>query len=274
MDPEAFLDVANQVTKLKMYPYFDLAHSAVCLLAIREDMGSNAIAFSRKHPLSCWFSSMLVIFGGSILANLLMGEPVLSAFKNNHQVLLATGVWYVIFYLPFDVGYRLFRFLPVKVACAALKEVYRAKKVHDGVSHAAKMFPNAYVVMIVVGAVKGNGSGLMRLWERLARGLWTPEAVEVLRPSFPTKASVAAAAIFVLDKKTDLISAPHALVYFGIVIFFVYFKMSSLLLGITDPFLPFENLLSALCLGGVLDSLQEMFYGKAKTDEEEEKKND
>lgn len=28
-----------------------------------------------------------------------------------------------------------------------------------------------------------------------------------------------------LDKKTDLISAPHALVYFGIVIFFVYFKV-------------------------------------------------
>ncbi len=41
MDPEAFLDVANQVTKLKMYPYFDLAHSAVCLLAIREDLGTG-----------------------------------------------------------------------------------------------------------------------------------------------------------------------------------------------------------------------------------------
>lgn len=35
-----------------------------------------------------------------------------------------------------------------------------------------------------------------------------------------------ASIIFVLDKKTDIISAPHALVYFGIVIFFVYFKVS------------------------------------------------
>ena len=43
-----------------------------------------------------------------------------------------------------------------------------------------------------------------------------------------------AAFIFVVDKKTDLISAPHALVYFAVVIFFVYFKLSSLLLGITD----------------------------------------
>jgi hypothetical protein len=43
----------------------------------------------------------------------------------------------------------------------------------------------------------------------------------------PTKACIVASVIFVLDKKTDLISAPHALVYFGIVIFFVYFKVSN-----------------------------------------------
>jgi hypothetical protein len=45
----------------------------------------------------------------------------------------------------------------------------------------------------------------------------------------PTKACIVASVIFVLDKKTDLISAPHALVYFGIVIFFVYFKVSKYL---------------------------------------------
>lgn len=41
----------------------------------------------------------------------------------------------------------------------------------------------------------------------------------------PTKACIVASIIFVLDKKTEFISAPHALVYFGIVIFFVYFKV-------------------------------------------------
>ena len=33
------------------------------------------------------------------------------------------------------------------------------------------------------------------------------------------------------------------------------------------------SVLSAIFLGGVLDSLQEMFYGKPKTEESEEKKN-
>lgn len=46
MDPEAFLDLANQVAKLKMYPYFELAHAAVCCLVIKEDMGSGKLHFS------------------------------------------------------------------------------------------------------------------------------------------------------------------------------------------------------------------------------------
>ena len=86
--------------------------------------------------------------------------------------------------------------------------------------------------------------------------------------SSSTKASLLAALVFVIDKKSDLISAPHALVYFGIVIFFVYFKLSSLLLGITDPFIPFENLFCAICMGGVFDVIQETFYGKPKAAEE------
>ena len=59
----------------------------------------------------------------------------------------------------------------------------RAKKVYDGVNHASKMFPNAYLIMIIIGAVKGNGEAFVRVGERLARGVWTPEAVEFLRPS-------------------------------------------------------------------------------------------
>ena len=50
MDPEAFLDLANQVAKLKMYPYFELAHAAVCCLVIKEDMGSGK-EFNGTHLL-------------------------------------------------------------------------------------------------------------------------------------------------------------------------------------------------------------------------------
>ena len=59
----------------------------------------------------------------------------------------------------------------------------RAKKVHDGVVHASKIYPSAYVIMIIVGAVKGNGPGFVKILERLCRGVWTPSSVEFLAPN-------------------------------------------------------------------------------------------
>uniref|UniRef100_A0A646QF42 TICCTA n=1 Tax=Hemiscolopendra marginata TaxID=943146 RepID=A0A646QF42_9MYRI len=262
MDPEAFLDLANQVTKLKMYPYFEIAHAVITCMYVRDDLAGGTQLFSRKHPLSCWLSSMISIFAGGLLANWLLGEPILSAVKNNNQIVLATVVWYLIFYSPFDFVYKICKFLPIKIILSALKEVIRCKKVHDGVIHAAKLYPNSYLIMIVIGTVKGNGSGILKVFERLIRGMWTPSTVEFMQPSFPSKACIVASVIFVIDKKTDLISAPHALVYFGVVIFFVYFKLSSVLLGIHDPFVPFENLFCAVFMGGVWDALSQAISGK------------
>nr|CAD7573686.1 unnamed protein product [Timema californicum] len=247
----------------------------------------GAHAFSRKHPMSCWLSTMLVVFAGGMLCNGLLGEPILAPLKNTGQLVVATVVWYVVFYTPFDIGYKAAKFLPIKLVCAAMKEVYRishsypvsmsismsqifyyrCKKVYDGVSHAAKLYPNAYIIMILIGTLKGNGAGFTKLFERLIRGVWTPTAMEFMQPSFPTKACIVASIIFVLDKKTDIISAPHALVYFGIVIFFVYFKLSSVLLGIHDPFVPFENLFCALFLGGIWDSLAKLLGRGGNKDE-------
>ena len=124
-----------------------------------------------------------------------------------------------------------------------------------------------------------------------------------------------AAVIFVLDKKTDLISAPHASstsasssssstsrchpcssasrtpsslsrtssgrTYPGL---YQVGECDSnfqdarpILLGKGLDYSVFEHLscsfFSAIFLGGVMDSLQEMFYGKPKTEESEEKKN-
>lgn len=71
-----------------------------------------------------------------------------------------------------------------------------------------------------------------------------------------TKACILAAVVFTVEKKGGIISLPHELVYLAVVAFFVYFKLSSLFLGIHDPFLPFENLFCALAMGGIWDALR------------------
>lgn len=51
MDPEAFLDIANQVVKLKMFPYFDIAHCTLCALSVREDLGTGT--YGRQGEPMC-----------------------------------------------------------------------------------------------------------------------------------------------------------------------------------------------------------------------------
>ena len=71
MDPEAFLDLANQVAKIKMYPYFDLAHAAVCCLAIKEDMASGRTNLKKSSPnksISRNFFDQILLFAISKMA--------------------------------------------------------------------------------------------------------------------------------------------------------------------------------------------------------------
>lgn len=81
-----------------------------------------------------------------------------------------------------------------------------------------------------------------------------------------------ASIVFILER-LNYIAAPHPLIYFGVVIFFVYFKLSSLLLGIHDPFAPFENLFCAIFMGGMWDAMRRAVTSDGKKDgtEKEEK---
>lgn len=263
------MEIATAVSKLKMYPYFDICNYILMSLMVREDnhpTGSGTPIFSRKHPLSCWVASMLLCFAGSIIGNLLVGEPLILPLKGHQDILTATAVWYLVNYSPFDLAYKLVRFLPFKLVIYCMKEVQRANKVHHGVLYAMKLFPGSYLIIVLIGVVKGAGYYYMRIFERLVRGLWIPSSHEFLQPSFVTKGSLAAAIIFICERK-GLIQAPHPMIYFGVVIFFVYFRLSSLLLGIHDPFVPFENLFCAIFMGGMWDAMKRAMTRKSGTAE-------
>ncbi|OZC07280.1 hypothetical protein X798_05700 [Onchocerca flexuosa] len=255
LDQEVLAGAAGRVQRLKMYPYFDLAHYILMTISVRDDLATGASLFSRKHPLSCWLSSMLMCFAGIISANFLLGEPVIAPFKRHDDILLATVVWYFVFYSPFDIVYKVSKLLPVKIILCILKEVRRTYKVAHGVSYASKLYPSSYLVHILVGTARGAGSGILRTVEQLVRGVWIPAHNEVLRPSFSTKACCVASVILVVERHSRYITAPHDIIYLGIVGFFVYFKLSAILLNVQDPFAPFENLFCAVFMGGIWDAM-------------------
>ncbi len=73
--------------------------------------------------------------------------------------------------------------MPVKVVLSVLKEVLRVRKVYEGVAHALHIYPNSYVIIILVGCLKGAGSGFLVIIDRFNRGFYLPNTSEILHPT-------------------------------------------------------------------------------------------
>ncbi|XP_069854536.1 trimeric intracellular cation channel type A isoform X2 [Dipodomys merriami] len=156
---------------------------------------------------------MLHCFGSYILADLLLGEPVIDYFSNNSSVLLASAVWYLIFFCPLDLFYKCVCFLPVKLIFVAMKEVVRVRKIAVGIHHAHHHYHHGWFIMIATGWVKGSGVALLSSVEQLLRGVWKPEMNEILHMSFPTKASLYGAILFTLQQTRWLPVSKASLIF-------------------------------------------------------------
>lgn len=111
--------------------------------------------FTRRHPLSCWLSTMLLCFSGSILSHFLLGESIIKDFAHHQHLLLATICWYFVFYSPLDIVGRLLHFVPIKIVVGIGKEIQRTKKIFDGIHSTLAIYPDGYVIVVLIGAVKG-----------------------------------------------------------------------------------------------------------------------
>merc|ERR1719495_415811 len=86
------------------YPLFDLCHFTLAALAVRKEVGDK---FSRSNPVATWLACMTASFAGSMIANPLLGKPILGAISSEYNVLLATIIWWGVFYSPGDLVYSL-----------------------------------------------------------------------------------------------------------------------------------------------------------------------
>ncbi|NXU91662.1 T38BA protein, partial [Xiphorhynchus elegans] len=236
-------------SSLPMFPFFDLAHYVASVVALKEQRG--AVEVSVRSPLACWFSAMLYCFGGSVLSSLMLAEPPVAFLAKGTNILLASSVWYLVFYCPQDAFCRCFSFLPLRLVVAGMKEVTRTWKITAGIAHADSHFKDAWLVMVAVGWARGAGGGLISNFEQLVRGVWKPETNELLKMSYPVKVTLIGAVLFTLQHSQYLPIARHNLVFLY-TIFLVIFKVKMMLTRCaTSPFAPLEA-----ALGHVLFGLQ------------------
>ncbi|XP_003223815.1 trimeric intracellular cation channel type B isoform X1 [Anolis carolinensis] len=239
--------VPLRFSRVPMFPFFDLAHYTASVMTLKEQRGVVDVAY--RSPIACWFSAMLYCFGGSILSSLMLAEPPVAFLANTTSVLLASSVWYLIFYCPHDLAYRLVSFPPIQLMVAGMKEVTRTWKITGGVAHAHSHYKNAWIVMIAIGWARGAGGGLISNFEQLVRGVWKPETNELLKMSYPVKISLVGAVFFTMQQIHYLPVEKHDLMFLY-TIFLVGMKITMML---TDhppsPFAPFENILGPLLFG-------------------------
>ncbi|XP_071847337.1 trimeric intracellular cation channel type 1B.1-like [Apostichopus japonicus] len=238
----SFAELSKTYDELPMFPVFDIAHYILMILQLRNDAGVGAEALAESNALACWLCGMLSCFGGKIVANFLLGQPVIAAFNSTKHIITATIVWYLMFYSPWDVCYRLISTKLGKLLVYPIKEFSRAKKVASGVAQAAVVYPQGFAVMIIIGAVKGTGSLFIRNVERLLRGVWTPTSNEIMSPSATFKISVTCAFLLTVERM-GYIPFPPEQIMFGLTMFIVPYKVSVILLKIGDPYVHVERAL-------------------------------
>ncbi|XP_040914806.1 trimeric intracellular cation channel type B [Toxotes jaculatrix] len=232
-------ELSHGLANLSMFPYFDMAHYMVSVMALREQPG--ALEVSRVSPLACWFSSMLFCFGGAVLSGIMLAEPPVAPLTNGTSILLASVIWYLVFYCPMDLVYCCAALLPLRLVLSGMKEVTRTWKVLGGVTQAHSKYKDSLLVMIAIGWAKGAGGGLISNFEQLVRGVWKPETNELLKMSYPTKITLIGAVLFALQQTHYLPLQKHHLMLIY-TIFTVVNKSRMMLTGSSaSPFAAVES---------------------------------
>lgn len=232
-------ELSHGLANLSMFPYFDMAHYIVSVMALREQPG--ALEVSRVSPLACWFSSMLFCFGGAVLSGIMLAEPPVAPLSNSTSVLLASIIWYLVFYCPMDLVYCCAALLPLRLVLSGMKEVTRTWKVLGGVTQAHGKYKDSLLVMIAIGWARGAGGGLISNFEQLVRGVWKPETNELLKMSYPTKITLIGAVLFALQQTHYLPLQKHHLMLLYTV-FTVVNKSRMMLTGSSSsPFAVIES---------------------------------
>jgi len=220
---------------------FDVVHFILCIQGDRGDMGDSFAATSKLHPLACWTSAMLSCFAGGVLVAPLCGEPLLGALGDSTKLALATLIWFLLYYCPQDLVFNFTKMFPVRLIMYSIKGVYYPKKVLAGMKHAAHVLPGNVLAMVVIACCKGNGSGILKPFCRLVRGVWTPTSWETLVPSVCTKYCILATLLLTL--------LPGDFTYVGVAGLFLTMKVGPLFNVPVDLFSPVENLAGPLVLG-------------------------
>ncbi|XP_066112694.1 trimeric intracellular cation channel type B isoform X3 [Saccopteryx bilineata] len=196
---------------MSMFPFFDVAHYLVSVMALKRQPGSVAVAW--KNPVSSWFTAMLHCFGGGILSCLLLAEPPLKFLANNTNILLASSICFPGLLFP---------------TCSTLG--CRNEGSDQNLENSA-------------------GGSIITHFEQFVKGSWKPQGDEWLKMSYPAKVTLLGSIIFTLQHSEHLAIARHNLMFLYTLFLVVAKVIMMTSETATVPFASFEDTLNRIFFG-------------------------
>lgn len=202
-----------------------------------------------KNPMSSWINAMLHCFGGGILSCILLAESPLKSLTNHTNILLASSIWYIVFFCPRDLVFQGYLFLPVQLMAAGMKEVTRTWKIVGGVMHASSYYSNGWIVMIIIGWAQGAGGTIITTYEQLLKGDWKPKGDEWLKMSFPSKITLLGSVMFTFQHTKHLAISKHNLMFLYTILLVTVKVTMMMTKNSVVTLAPFEDTLSRMLFG-------------------------
>lgn len=151
--------------------------------------------------------------------------------------------------------YILCNFLPIKLILYCMNEIHNCKLIYQGIIHSSRIFQDSYVIMAIIGVVKGNGAGFTRMAERILRGNWSITDSEFMYPSYSTKISLFITMVFIINRYCEALMISQPFILFCAISTCIYLRLSAILMDLTNPFSPIENIICLFLFGGIWDAL-------------------
>jgi len=174
---------------VSIYPVFLSVHCVLIALALRtHDNGTRE--FAKNHLIPSWFVCVTSCYGGTIIQNILLSEPIIVVLRNEKTLLLGSLSWYLVFFCPHDLFWKTCQLKLVKAILLFLKEVHRLRMISNGVAIASVAYPDTWAITVMIGAIRGSGAKfIMKPLFHFVKGDMMI-CSELLKPHFSTRSSV------------------------------------------------------------------------------------
>lgn len=228
------LETGQYLDDVPFFPFLHSVHCYTVATAMRAQPGG--VEFAHDHPLASLLTALLTVNAGGVTTSMALGKPLIAPFGNIPNLLTVLLFWWLVFFSPLDLVYKVYQFKPLQAILMVFKEFRRCKKVLAAMLAASVTFhKGSWPLMIVVGALGGCSGKFIKPLESYLKGEQNTKAKmnEFLHTSTVTKSCLMMSTLFTLAHLEWVpLSLPEALLV--AIVGHVSLKLFALFLGWAD----------------------------------------